>query len=204
MVVENGISTRPTEMTLDLPFFVEPNFSETADILWAQFEEHLLQSVDQRGGMTPFAYVFCQDAFQFLTAGGEQIFSKGHLGSLVDRLREWAQEKLGSTFVSTPQVRLYINGCWRGFSSDKVQARWHYVLSLTRIQHRRPSEIKLLSKRTVRIAKHNLFDVERALTFQLNFNQLLVHDTTSAYSVHHRETSMKPLDGFLFLDGYLW
>lgn len=184
-------------------FYLEDDFYEMADTLRAQFEEQISAATGQNGSMTPLIYAFCRDAFQFLTASADRLFAGDILENLIDRLRAWANEAVGTSSVSTPQVRVYINGCRRHLLRDDCSARWHYMLSLTR-QPKKGGWVKILAGGVPKETTRYSIGIDRTLSLQLKFNQLLVHNTSSAYSVEPAKTSMNPCDGAIFVDGYLW
>jgi hypothetical protein len=45
---------------------------------------------------------------------------------------------------------------------------------------------------------------DQLISSRLWFNELIVHTTRSAYGIEVGRTSMSPLEGAVFLDGYLW
>jgi hypothetical protein len=188
----------------DSPFYLENDFYGLGKILRSQFDKEILDAIELRGGSTPFAYAFCQDKYQFLTAGAERIFMPDILEDFMTRLRSWAGDTLGTTHVSTPQVRVYIQGCSRDLLRDGVSARWHYMLSLTRtVSRKKLGGLKLLPD-PFQVGASGEVLMHRTVTSSLQFNQLLVHKTCNAYGVELSKTSMNPLEGAVFLDGYLW
>src|SRR5215467_10924444 len=104
-------------------FYLESDFCKPAHTLRAQFEKHVPSSPGDSDGMTSLTYAFCQDAYQFLTASADHVFSQDTLRDFMDHLGHWARQALGTTYVSTPQVRVYINGCGRELLQDSVSAQ---------------------------------------------------------------------------------
>ena len=185
-------------------FYLLPNFFQTADILWSQFEKQVLDSVEFNDGLTPLLYAFCEGTYQFLTASGERIFSRDALDQVTNALRTWAKEELDASYVSTPQVRVYVDGCRRELLSDSIDTRWHYLLSLTRNGSKDASPIKLVAESVRARQGDGAFSVNSVVSLQLQFNQVLVHDARSPYAIGPTKTAINPLKGSVFLDGYLW
>jgi hypothetical protein len=184
-------------------FYLESDFYRMAPALREQFEEQVLIVPEANGGMTPLVYAVSQDRLQFLTATAEHIFTGERLEDLIDRLGAWAGDVLGVSHVSTPQVRVYINGCGRELLQDAVSTQWHYMLSLTRsLPRRKTGWVKVVTSSISQAADD--YSVDQIVSLQLEFNQLLVHKTTHPYGVDVLKTSMNPLDGVVFLDGYIW
>lgn len=124
--------------------YLESDFYVKADILRDQFEAQILGAADQNGGITSFSHAFCRDAFQFLTASAQSIFSADILDDVIGKLGSWATETLGTTSMSTPQTRLYIQGCSRDLLQDGIGEKWHYMLSICRNRKNSAGHIKLL------------------------------------------------------------
>jgi hypothetical protein len=183
-------------------FLLETNFFAGADSMRKEFEKQTLGSLDENDGFTPFAYAFEPDAYQFLSASAESLFSAGLLKGLIERLRSWGGERLGLSHVSTPHVRVYINGCSRELLSDSVSAPWHYMLALGNQRAVKAGRIKLVTGNPDE--QERTLTLTRVLSLQLESNQLLVHNTAHAYAIEPIKSSMNPLDGVVFLDGYLW
>jgi hypothetical protein len=187
-----------------LALFLETNFYEKADTLRKQFEERLSTSVRENDGMTPLVYAFSNDKFQFLTASADRFFTREVVEDFIEKLREWAKARFGTQNVSTPQTRVYVNGCWRSLLLDGVSAKWHYMLSITRHGGRGGIGLVKVLTNTVRRDGNGQFSADRLVSSRLSFNQLLVHATENAYAIEMGKTSMNPLQGTVFLDGYLW
>lgn len=186
-------------------FRAEHDFFDVAADLREQFEKKMLSSIEENDGITPLAYVFCKDKYQFLTASGERIFTTELLERLIDRLRTWANRELGVAHVhlSTPQLRVYVAGCSRILLRDDVNASWHYALSLTRNSRGNAGSISLLKEPTPpEIA--SAFHIESLITSELEFNLLFVHSANDLYSIESTKKSVGLLTGTVFLDGYLW
>lgn len=177
-------------------FHIVPNFYPQIGLLNEQFEKQLVDSVETNAGMTPFVYAFCPDRYQFLTASAERIFTQDGLEDLIKALRVWANDKLGTSRVSTPHARVYLNGCWRRLVRDDIEAFWHYILPLRPVSHGR---LMLLTGNSNGSAGTN-----RLVRSRLILNELLVHRAREPYRVEHLSRSFNPLDRTVFLDGYFW
>lgn len=199
MVVDENNESRPASSGL----CVEPCFYKRTDELRAQFEQKIF-AVQSAGGMTPLVYAFYSDRFQFLTASAERMFAREILEDLMDCLRVWGINSLDASHVSTPRLRVYVNGCRRSLFRDQVNARWHYVLSITRDGRRQKTCLVKVVTETISERARGDLSVDRILSSPLRFNELLVHSASSPYAVQNTGTSMHPLDGAVFLDGYLW
>jgi hypothetical protein len=183
------------------PFVLQSDFFERADSLRTEFEKHVSESLDENDGLTPFVYAFAHDAFQFLTVNTERLFSHGLLQALIDKLRLWGGESFNITHVSTPHARIYINGCSRELLSDSVSAPLHYMLSLGK-RSDKIGRVKLVTGSAVEQGR--VISMDRVLHLQLEFNQLLVHSTEDRYAIEPVKSSMNPIEGAIYLDGYLW
>ena len=185
-------------------FYLDNNFFPAADVLWAQFERLMSMSVPANNSLTPLSYAFCHNAYQFLTAGVERVFEPDVLDDLIAALRAWGSRVLGTSHVSTPQFRVYINGCSRKLLCDDVSAPWHYALSLTKsLPPRKTGPVNLLTESVSSQARQD-FAIRKLTNSHLSFNQLQVHKTSNPYSIDGATTSMNPLEGVVFLDGYFW
>jgi hypothetical protein len=196
----NVVSGKPTVA----PVYCESGFYKLADVLRAQFEEQMLGAREQSAGMTPLTYAFSASAYQFLTASAERIFTPEILEDLIGRIRSWAGETLGMSRVSTPQARVFVGGCKRNLLRDDIASPWRYSLSLTR---RSPGQ--KIGRMTVigddlpeRASDETR--ISTVLNSHMDFNQLMVHQARSAYSIEIATRSMNPLEGAVLLDGYLW
>jgi hypothetical protein len=189
-------------LAVSAEFLLERDFYARADALWAEFEKQLSGSLDANDGMTPLMYAFGRDAYQFLSGSAERLFSHGLLQGLIERLEQWGREALDAGHVSTPHARVYINGCRRELIRDSVHAPWHYMLSLSTHRSPKTGRIRLLADNPEEPGR--TMSLERVLNLQMKFNELLVHNTAQAYAVEIVKGSMNPLEGAIFLDGYLW
>jgi hypothetical protein len=185
-------------------FYLESNFCNTAGKLRAEFETHMVAPNNGSDGLTQLTYAFCEDSYQFLTASADHIFSRAILEDLIEKLALWSKNALGVSCVSTPQLRVYINGCGREMLQDSISADWHYMLSLTVGTRHKSNRIKLIKENGTNRRNGGPVHVHRIAELQLEFNQLLVHGTSDAYSIELAKTSMNPKDAVIFLDGYLW
>jgi hypothetical protein len=185
------------------PLYVEGGFYKRAGDLRSQFDQKI-SATQSNGGLTPLGYAFDEDRFQFLTVSPERVFELDILDDLMKRLCSWARGSLGVSHVSTPQVRVYIDGCRRRFLRDDIAADWHYMLSIG--GNGRPPKsavVKVVNEAFPRNTEHQ-FRIDRVLSAKLDFNQMLLHPSSSPYAVEVGKTSMNPLDGAIFLDGYMW
>jgi hypothetical protein len=184
-------------------FYRHANFCPLAEILRSHFEETITSAIDLDDGLTPLVYAFCPDTYQFLTATAERIFSGEVLEEFLRWMREWAGRTLNATFVSTPQVRVYINGCFRSLVRDSSPAGWHWMLSLGRNSSLRSGRIKLLVGDATEDSRGKGMRIDQILNLELNFNEFLVHRTNSEYGIELPRCDMNPLEGAILLDGYL-
>jgi hypothetical protein len=185
------------------PFMVEREFYSHAQTFWLQIEEAILSASESNNGITPFAYAFVPGIYQFLTVGGGEIFTPDILQDFIDKLSSLAREKLNLQHVSTPQLRLYVKGCSRSIVRDDIHAGWHYIFCLTPPARRRSMQVRIAGQ-AVQNGKVPLLTLQRVIRFQLEFNQLLITNTEYPYSIDTGSSSMNPLEGCLFLDGYIW
>lgn len=182
---------------------VENDFFHRADLLRAQFERLMSMSVPANSGLTPFSYAFCQSAYQFLTVGAERVFEPEILDDLIDSLAAWAKKTLRTSHVSTPQLRIYLSGCYRNLLCDDVSAPWRYALSLTKdLQLGRTGPVNVLTDGDSSLQRS--LSVKKLANSHLPFNQLLVHWTSNPYSIDAATNSMNPVKANIFLDGYFW
>jgi hypothetical protein len=190
--------TRP-----DSDVYFECSFYERTEALRSQFEESVRGQGGQSGGMTPLTYAFCENRYQFLTASAERLFDKEATYDLMNKLSHWGNSMLGVSHVSTPQIRVYINGCARKLVRDNVNASWHFVLSIARCQSRpRAAQIEILKERFLG-KKDKHMSINKIVRSMLAFNQLLVHSTRDPYAIAG-SASMNPLEASVLIDGYLW
>jgi hypothetical protein len=196
------LKIEPAEFRLMEPgIYVDNDFYSKAEILRAEFEKAILDESKRSTGMTPLGYAYHNDTYQFLTASAERCFSKEAVSDLIETLQQWGNNVIGTSHVSTPQVRVYIRGCSRELIRDDVATPWHFILSLTPNRHPdKGCQIKLLRENV----QENSPRFHRVLSSFPVFNQLLVHSTREPYSIERIRTSMNPLKGMVFLDGYMW
>lgn len=185
------------------PFYLQESFLANADTLWSQFAQNMANAVELNDGLTALLFAYRRDAYQFLTAAAERIFSQEALNEFTDALRAWGKETIDSPHVTMPQVRVYIEGCRRELLCDSTEARWHYMLSLTRNEVRDAGGVKLVSE-SVASPRNGTAGLASLVNLQLRFNQLLVHDTQRAYQITSPRTGRDPSEGSVFLDGYMW
>src|SRR5882724_5769147 len=111
--------------------YVASGFYSKAEALRSEFDKAILSQNGQYGGVTPLAYAYDEKAYRFLTAGAERCFSEDIVADLIETLKRWGSNVFGTSQVSMPQVRVYVNGCSRKLFRDNVHAPWHFILSLT-------------------------------------------------------------------------
>ena len=190
---------------IESAIYVGSDFYPKAQTLRREFDKAMLGEDGQYSGMTPLAYAFYKDTYQFLTAGAERCFSENLRADLIETLQQWGTNVLGASHVSTPQVRVYIRGCSRKLFRDNVTAPWHFMLSLTENQKSRKScRIRILTESIPEEDRSGKFTINKVVTSVPVFNQLLVHSTREPYSIEGVETSVNPLEGTVLLDGYMW
>jgi hypothetical protein len=178
---------------------VVSDFFPQATMLRAEFDQQIAGS-PEAGGITPLNYVYRADAHQFLSASASRIFTATILGSFIDTLSRWAENELGTSHVSTPQVRVYINGCSRQLLTDDVAAVWHFIFSLTQLN----SQTKPRDSGSLATYSPTTEDFGRLLITKFRFNQLIVHLVSHSYRIEAHRATMNPLEGVILLDGYLW
>jgi hypothetical protein len=182
---------------------VEDSFFAGSLDLRSQFVEHISLREREQAGVTRLTYVFCAERYQFLTAAAEQIFASETLEALISSLSSWGRDELGTSHVSTPQLRVFVGGCARTMLQDDVMLGWHYQLSLTSDPPPAGGRMQVMPTKNHN-GKRNFFGISEFVRCKLTLNQLLVHDTQCAYGIEPVKSSMAPLDGVIFLDGYLW
>lgn len=185
-------------------FYCEPDFYKMAATLRAQFQDQVRGARETSTGLTPFSYAFCENAYQFLTASAERVFAPEALEALIEGIRSWAGSTLGTRRVSTPQIRVFVSGCRRNLLRDDIAPPWRYSLSLTRAAGRRKIVRMTVVTEDLSGKTPEQMRIENVLSSNMEFNQWLVHETKSAYSIEVTAKSMNPLEGAVFLDGYLW
>jgi hypothetical protein len=178
--------------------FSEPEFFNRADTLWEQFERAVVAEAEN--GASLLSQVDHEGAYSFLLATADRVFTHQLVLGFLDSLRRMGKEKLEASHASTPQIHVYVDGCRRRLAPDGVQARWHYLYSLTRGEL--PS-VRLLGE-VGHQKKWFRIPLSRITNFQLCFNQLLVHEVRQAYSIDGPKRPTKPLEGVILLSGYLW
>jgi hypothetical protein len=184
------------------PFYLEDHFYEMAETLRAQFETKV--SPRKATGLTSLVYAYCHNAYQLLTASADDIFEAKTLAQLMDAIQGWANKTLGVSHISTPQLRVYIQGCSRRLLRDDIGVQWHYLFSLTRnLSGKHRGQIKLLGDSNA-AKRHGDVHIDQIVRSPLEFNQLLVHQAANSYSIEPGSSSMNPVDGMVLLDGYLW
>jgi hypothetical protein len=188
----------------ETPFRLEENFYAEARTFRAQMEKQLLSAIEMNDGLTPFTFAYAADAYQFLTASAERVFSRELLDDVINTLRSWATETLSASCVSTPQVRIYLNGCRRDVLLDSTEARYHWMLSLGPPSGGSPARIRLLTQSIAADLTGDSMAIDRVASLCLLFNQLLVHESSSAYGIEAGKGPINPLEAAVFLDGYLW
>lgn len=202
--IHRGLESRPPSTNPDQEFYLYSNFSGLAGSLREQFEKKISGAIEVNDGLTPLLYAYCPDSYQFLTASAERIFSAELLDELLEKMRTWAGEILDGTHVSTPQLRVFVNGCYRDLLRDNVEARYHWVLSLARNGKQKIGQITVATETVSADAESASMSVDHLVSLDLEFNQLLVHEAANAYAIKPAKGSMDPALGAVFLDGYIW
>lgn len=181
-----------------------PNFFSAAEKLRTQFESSVSASIEQNDGLTPFTYAFSPENYQFLTASSERIFSRDLVEELITAVSCWSNQTFGTSCVSTPQVRVYVNGCERALARDRTEAKRHWILSLGRVPQNRAADFDFLAQSITAETLDEPLSIDRIVSLKSQFNQLLVHDTNEAYGIHLTTKAMNPLEAEVFVDGYAW
>lgn len=179
--------------------FLEQDFYERANELRMQFEDACKRASESSA--TLLSYLYQDGIGQTLTAGGEQAFGSELLEHFLAALGHWSAKSIHASHVSTPQLRVLINGCRREFVRDQVNVRWHYILSLTQDSHGLSIPIKLLAKNP---EPQRIVSLNSVSYFNLKFNQLLIHDAAAPYAIIPGRLSMNPLQAIVLADGYVW
>lgn len=185
-------------------FRIYNDFFGSASRLRQQFEERMSSAIEANDGLTPLLYAYCRDTYQFLTASSERIFSTELLDELLETMRKWAGEILDASHVSTPQLRVFVEGCYRDFLRDDVEAGHHWILWLCPNDKQKAGRITLSTENVTADAESASMSVDHLASFDMKFNQLLVHDASNAYGIKPAKTSMDPALAAVFLDGYFW
>lgn len=185
------------------PFCVQSDFYDQAATLRNQFERIVLSATSTDPTANPLTYAYSENAYHFIAATAERIFSADQLFSLLDRLRVWARERLGATHASTPRVQIYTRGSYRHFAMDDIRVGWHYLFSVTR-DEKRTRRVNVLLESASEILDGFGLGVRRVARVKLSFNELLVHDAKRAYAIDGGKGSTNPSEALVLLDGYLW
>lgn len=188
--------------SIESGIYLGSGFYSGAQTLRNQFDKAILGQNGEHGGLTPLAYAYYENAYRFLTAGAERCFSDDIVADLIETLTRWGSNVLGTSQVSMPQVRVYVKGCSRKLFRDDVCAPWHFILSLTS-NHSRQRRCRIKILREV-LPEKGRVTITKIVSSVPAFNQLLAHSTREPYSVEGTSTSMNPLEGTVFLDGYMW
>jgi hypothetical protein len=184
-------------------YYVEKDFYDQAATLRHQLERAVSSAISTDPTVNPLIYAYSENAYQFLAASAERVFSADLLFTLLERLRAWARQRLGTSYASTPRVQVYIKGSQRHFAKDNVQAGWHYLLCLTQTE-KRTRPVGVLLESASQLLDGVGFFVSSVNRVKLNSNELLVHDARRAYRIDRVKGSTDPLEGKVLLDGYLW
>jgi hypothetical protein len=181
------------------------DFHKLSQTFREQFEKQIADSEEEGNGLTPLTYAFANDAYQFLTASSENIFTQDVLEEFIEALRQWGESTLGASHVTTPQLRVFIQGCQRQLARDNINVQWHYLWCLTGSRRNDKNNIiRLVAQDAGGEDGPHPLSLSSISEVQLEFNQLLVHSTGDAYSVEAVKGSMNPVEGVIFFDGYLW
>jgi hypothetical protein len=176
---------------------LQADFFDRADTLWEQFASALSAS---EKGAGPLRQAGSSGTCNFLLATADQVFSHELTLAFLNRLRQWAKEKLDARHASTPQVHVYVSGCRRELAPDAIPAHWHYLYSLTRSK---PPRVRLLEEGGFEKGRFGIA-LGRVASFQLPFNHLLAHETRLAYGLDGPKRATNPAEGAILLHGYLW
>lgn len=190
---------RPSPQSLHL----ESDFYDEASDLWEHGAKQISEASGLNSNQSLLSYVFSENAYQLITARADQVFARDMLARLIERTRAWSQQNLGLSHVSTPQLRIYASGCWRNVMRDDIPASWHYILALTKSSSNSLGKLKIVTEATSDAAKSRI-SAARVVTTRLTFNQFLTHDVNMPYGVDVAKTSRGPLEGMVFLEGYIW
>jgi hypothetical protein len=185
-------------------FHIKDNFFHGAEVLRAQFEKQMTDTLELNDGLTPFLFAFSENTYQFLTATAERVFSRDILEEFTRGLKDWGKQALRTSYASTPQLRLYLEGCRRALLRDSTEARWHYMFMLGRNTGKKAAQLSLVTQTTRPSPGDRSMSIDNLVRLQLQFDQLLVHAADNPYGVEAGRTSLNPLHGDVFIDGYLW
>jgi hypothetical protein len=159
-------------------FRLEELFFRDAEELRVQLEKRILSSGNLQSSDSPLESVHVPKTDRHLTAWSNHVFDRDVLSSFLCRICDWSREALGASHASTPQLKLYTNGCSRTITRDSVKAKWHYMLCLTKDTSSKVAEIRVLTcpefERTGVVSKTPM------ATIKMRFNQLLVHEVDRA------------------------
>jgi len=184
--------------------YLLPDFYDKADLIRSQFQGKFSVPSMDHDGMTQLVYAYSESKYQFLTASADHFFTPDVIEDLMTRIRDWGKDELGTQNISTPQTRVYITGCYRGFLVDGVRAQWHYTLSISGERGRRSVGVFKVLANGSRHEGTPQFGIGLVTSAHMSFNQLLVHPAKAAYSVELGKKSMNPSEADIYLDGYLW
>jgi len=158
------------------------------------FESAMLEASGQAA--TPLCYAFAPGRYSFLTAGAAGILGSAGTEAFMEGVAKWARAHLGTSHISSPQLRVYAAGCNRAVVRDETAGDWRYCFSLSE---------------SVRAGHMDVFDgilarrsgPRRLARFGFEPGALLVHSARCYYSIRPRGNP-DLLAGLVFLDGYLW
>src|SRR4029077_14196183 len=119
-------------------------------------------------------------------------------------LRDWGHSTLGMSHVSTPQVRIYSTNCWRNLVKDQIEAKWHYILAVSRNQGRTARELSFLTANLPKIGFGVMFRDGEISRIPTTFDELVVHEVAIPYGVSKQNVSSTLGDACVLLDGYFW
>ena len=171
------------QMQIMQPFQSAAYFFSSAQLLREQFESQIRQAEEVNDGLTPLLYGFSRNAYQFLTATAERIFSRELLQELMSRMRSWAIRPCGRIICVHPSITRLRQWLPRDLLCDSTDARWHWMLPLGLSTNKKNGTIKLLSGPSPSIPANDSLSLEQLLEIQLRFNQLPADPSTNAYSV---------------------
>jgi hypothetical protein len=164
--------------------------------------EQLETQLATAGGLAtgnPFSFLLATSEYQCIAASADRILDTNLLLRFTKSVRTWGQRTLGTSHASTPRLTIYIQGCWRNVIPDEVGAKWHYMLCLTPGRKGRIGRVKIC-----RVTAEEGYNARHVWSEQLGFNELLLHLASQPYGIADLKVSRNPLEGLIFLDGYLW
>ncbi|MGB6718386.1 MAG: hypothetical protein WBE47_15660 [Candidatus Acidiferrales bacterium] len=187
-------------------FYVQEDFFDGCQALRQELEMRLSSATRPNVplGELPLGYLYLPDGFQCLAAAADRFFNGDLIMGFINRLRSWSRERFQLSHVSSPVIRIYVNGNHRNLLRDDVCAKLHYMLALSKVTGHHVARVKILyDLESVRKSSETP-EFGQILSMSPSFNQLLIHPVENAYAVDNTSTSPDPAHGNVFLEGYLW